>query len=170
MGKISKKILQHHNNIVRKAIGVEQWRETQTVIEWFKKIPKKNKCRFLKFDIDNFYPSITEKTLKESIDFAKQFTPIDPKEINIILHARKCLLFNQEEEWIKKDVSLFDVTMGSYDSSEIAELVGLFLLSELEKRFGKGNIGLYRDDGLCVLPFTSGPKAERARKDIRNKK
>ena len=31
--KISKKILQHHNDIVRKAIGVEQWCETQTVIE-----------------------------------------------------------------------------------------------------------------------------------------
>ena len=42
----------------------------------------------------------------------------------------------------------------------------LFILSELEKRFGKGNIGIYRDDGLCILPFTSGPKAERSRKDL----
>ena len=67
---------------------------------------------------------------------------------------------------MKKDVNLFDVTMGSYDSSEIAELVGLYLLNELEKRFGKGNIGLYRDDGLCMLPFTSGPRVERARKYI----
>ena len=166
MGKISKRILQQHNDIVRKEIGVEQWHETQSVIEWFKRIPNKTKCRFLKFDIDKFYPSITESTLLESIEFAKKFTAIEPREVDIILHARKCLLFNQEETWVKQDENLFDVTMGSYDSSEIADLVGLFLLSELEKRFGKGNIGIYRDDGLCILPFTSGPKAERSRKDL----
>ena len=38
---------------------------------------------------------------------------------------------------MKKDVNLFDVTMGSYDSSEIAELVGLYLLNELENGLAK---------------------------------
>jgi hypothetical protein len=61
----------------------------------------------------------------------------------------------------KKDGSnsLFDVNMGSFDGAEICELVGLFVLNHLGKRFGKENIGLYRDDGLAIIkkqirPFT----------------
>jgi hypothetical protein len=56
--------------------------------------------------------------------------------------------------------SLFDVTMGSFDGAEICELVRLFILNHLGKRFGKENIGLYRDDGLHgyykkqIRPFT----------------
>ena len=76
-------------------------------------------------------------------------------------------MFDGEDTWSKKSTNdLFDVTMGSNDSSEIAELVGLYLLDQLGKRFGKNQIGLYRDDGLAILPSTSGPKAERARKDL----
>ena len=57
--------------------------------------------------------------------------------------------------------------MGSYDGAEICELVGLFILSALEKRFGK-NIGLYRDDGLALLNTCSGRLADKARKDLTN--
>ena len=38
--------------------------------------------------------------------------------------------------------------MGSYDGAEVADLVGLFLLSKLSTL--NLNIGLYRDDGLAV--------------------
>ena len=53
----------------------------------------------------------------------------------------------------KKDGSnsLFDVTMGSFDGAEICELVGLLILNHLRTRFGKGNIGLYRNDGLAII-------------------
>ena len=46
----------------------------------------------------------------------------------------------------------FDITMGSYDGAETCELVGLFLLFQLQHL--NINIGLYRDDGLasCSLP------------------
>ena len=166
IGKISRQILQHHNSIVRKKIGVQQWRDTSAVVDWFKNIENKNECTFLKFDIVDFYPSITKKTLMDSLTFAKKFTAITPKEVDIVLHARKSILFNKDDTWTKKgNSSLFDVTMGSYDSSEIAELVGLLLLYELEERFGKGKIGLYRDDGLGLLPPV-GPATERARKDL----
>jgi hypothetical protein len=46
---------------------------------------------------------------------------------------------------------MFDVTMGSYDGAEICELVGLFILSKLEAKFGKNQVGLYRDYGLAIL-------------------
>ncbi len=52
----------------------------------------------------------------------------------------------------KKDSnSLFDVTMGSYDGAEICDLVSLFTLNNLRQKFGKENIGLYRDYGLAIM-------------------
>ena len=56
--------------------------------------------------------------------------------------------------------------MGSYDGAEVCELVGLFILNDLCNTYGKQNIGLYRDDGLAIFKNTSGPQAERIRKDI----
>ena len=77
---------------------------------------------------------------------------ISDEDISIIKHARKSLLFNHGKPWIKNNNSnLFDVTMGSYDGAEICELVGLFILNHLGKKFGKKNIGLYRDDGWLLL-------------------
>ena len=50
----------------------------------------------------------------------------------------KSLLFCNDKTWVKKnDLSLFDVTMGSYDGAEVCELVGLFLLNILADIFGK---------------------------------
>ena len=60
------------------------------------------------------------------------------------MHARKSLLFSNERPWVEKD-------MGSFDEAEICELVGLFILSSLEKRFGRDKIGLCRDDGLAIF-------------------
>ena len=48
----------------------------------------------------------------------------------------------------------------------MCELVGLFILNDLCNEYGKDNIGLYRDDGLAIFKHTSGPHAERIRKDI----
>ena len=46
----------------------------------------------------------------------------------------------------------FDVTMGSYDGAETCELVGSFLLSQLQDL--NINLGLYRDDGLAITNAT----------------
>ena len=58
---------------------------------------------------------------------------IKEKEVNIILYCRKMFLFHQEECWVRKADLDFDVSMGALDSAEICELVGLFLLSKLER-------------------------------------
>ena len=81
----------------------------------------------------DFYPSITESLLDQSIDWATQFTAITDSDIRIIKHARKSLLFHDGLPWVKRDSpNAFDVTMGSYDVAEICELVGLFILSKLK--------------------------------------
>ena len=114
----------------------------------------------------DFYPSITESLLDQSIDWATQFTAITDSDIRIIKHARKSLLFHDSLLWVKRDSSnAFDVTMGSYDGAETCELVGLFIFSKLKDTFGN-NIGLYRDDGLVLLDTKSGRLSDKARKDL----
>ena len=53
--------------------------------------------------------------------------------------------------------------MGSWDGAEVADLVGLFLLSQLEDLHL--NIGLYRDDGLAVCNL-SERQAELTKKRL----
>ena len=95
---------------------------------------------------------------------------ISKQDIDVIYHARKSLLFSNQVEWVRKkkdgEGGLFDVTMGCYDGAEVCELVGLYLLNEIEKHIGKADIGLYRDDGLAMFPNLSGPQADRMRKDL----
>ena len=56
--------------------------------------------------------------------------------------------------------------MGSYDGPEICELVGLFILNNLGKKFGKKNIGLYRDDVLVIIKNRSARLADKTRKEL----
>ena len=167
VGIVSKKYLENINSNVLKLTGVKQWHNSQTVIEWFKAIPNKSKARFIKFDIAEFYPSINQSLLESALNFALTKTTISDEAIEAIKLARKSLLFNQDDIWIKKGNNpLFDVTMGSYDGAEICELVGLYLLNKLTTIVEKGQIGLYRDDGLLVVHNANGPKLDRLRKDI----
>jgi len=59
IGKVSKVELDKINNIFRSSTEVNQWRNTSGVLDWFQGLLDKNKSRFLKFDIIDFYPSIT---------------------------------------------------------------------------------------------------------------
>ena len=119
LGKVSKQLLDNINSTVRKSTKLQQWRSTSAVITWFYNLPNKQRCKFLTFDVVDFYPSISEKLLINAINYTKQFTVIDDHIINIIFHCRKSLLFSSNGTWIKKDGSLFDVTMGSFDGAEI---------------------------------------------------
>ena len=93
-------------------------------------------------------------------------TTIEGKVIKTIYHARKSLLFDKDNVWLKKDNPEFEVTMGSYDGAELCELVRLYLLDLLTKEFVKQNIGLYRDDGLSCFENISGPHSEKMKKKL----
>ena len=165
IGMISKQMLENINLRVRMSTNPQQWRDTQAVIKWFESLPDRETLSFVKFDIVEYYPSISEVLLGKAIYFARRHTIITSEEEKIIWHSRKSLLFGNNSTWTKQDGSLFDVTMGSYDGAEVCELVGLYLLDQLSHKFDKEKIGLYRDDGLAALKL-SGPQADRARKDI----
>ena len=44
---------------------------------------------------------------------------------------------------------------------KICELVGIFTLSLLSKKYSSNNIGLYRDDELSIFRNISGQQAEK---------
>ena len=165
IGIPSQQMLKRINAQLRDKTQVNQWQNTQSVIDWFNNLKDKKKRTFIQFDIESFYPSITEETLLKSIEWAKTHVHISDLEIETILHARRSLLFFNGSTWIKKDGTDFDVTMGSYDGAEICELVGLYLLHLLSQRFNKEDTGLYRDDGAMASILTKR-EADKARKDL----
>ena len=69
----------------------------------------------------------------------------------LVILTVKSFLFHNNIPWVKISNKNFDVTMGSYDGAEICDLVGLFMLSQLQ------NLGvsvtLFRDDGLAASPL-----------------
>ena len=156
MDKINKKINQKFE--------LNQWRNTDIVIGWFKQIKNKHLYKFTTFDIKEFYPPIKECLLKNARNFTEQHTKISKKDKAIIFHARKSLLFNGQHVWIKKKGGLFDVTMGVFNGGEVCKAVGNFLLYQLSKNYNKRDIGLYRDDGLAIFKKASGSKAEKIEK------
>ena len=167
IGKISKKYLENINESVRNALNVNQWRNTDSVLDWFKAINDKRNCHFVKFDIVSFYPSISKTTLMNALEFAKQHHNITEDMVKAITNSRKAFLYFEGNPWVKKDVEEhFDVTEGSFDGAEVCELVGLFMLTQLNELITDGSVGLYRDDGLAAVHRYSGPEMDRLRKRV----
>ena len=82
----------------------------------------------MQYDIEEFYPSISENLLKKAIDYARSFVNISSEEEETIMHCRKSLLFNNSDIWIEDSNKDFDVTIGRFDGTDICELVGLYIL------------------------------------------
>ena len=147
IGKISKQILDRINKTILQKTKLNQWKNTGQVIDWYKNIGHKPQHTAIVYDICNFYPSISKELLYNALEFGSKFTSISKDEKHIIMHCKKTYLYHKDERWSKKD-SDFDVTMGSYDGAETCELVGLYILSQMQHL--NINIGLYRDDGLAI--------------------
>ena len=54
IGRISKVILDKINSSLIEQLKVNQWKNTQNVIEWFTKIEEKSNHKFIVFDIKDF--------------------------------------------------------------------------------------------------------------------
>ncbi|XP_065190597.1 uncharacterized protein LOC135821526 [Sycon ciliatum] len=165
LGVASKEILESVTEPLRSHVNL--WKNTHAVIDWFNGIQNPRECSFVVFDIVEFYPSISEELLKSALEHASSNALTRKSNVDIMMHARKSLLFAGVRAWMKKDKDeIFDVTMGSHDGAEACELVGAFILSKLVPIFGKENVGLYRDDGLAILRKANGHRADRVRKDV----
>ena len=89
LGHISKAILDTTKKNIPEAIGLNQWRNTDTVIDWCKSIHNKHLCRRVIFDIREFYRSITKNLLKKTLNFAEAHTRLSDDDKEIIHQARK---------------------------------------------------------------------------------
>ena len=56
--------------------------------------------------------------------------------------------------------------MGSFDGTEVCEVVGLYLLNKIKPVLGSNNVGLRRKDVLVIVHTVNGPKVDRLRQDI----
>ena len=65
----------------------------------------------------DFCPSISEQLLFEALQYAKSIGSVDDEIIDVIMHSRKSSLFDENNVWLKKENSNFDVTMGNYDGA-----------------------------------------------------
>ena len=79
------------------------------------------------------------------------------------MHTSKSLLFHKGEAWVRKGKSVFEITMGGFDGAEKCDLVGLYLLSKLNK-IDEIDARSFRDDGAA---FTTLPPKEA--KKLKNK-
>ena len=92
--------------------------------------------------------------------------PITRKDVEVIFHARKPVLYNDGEAWVKKEGGSFDVTMGAYNEAEVCDFIGIYMLYLIEKKYDLKNIGPYRDDGLAVFKNVSRPASEKIKKHL----
>ena len=167
IGHISKTILDNIISKVKEETSLNLWKNTDDVINWFTTSPEKEKSKFIKFDVCEFYPSITEELLKKALNYAKSFVDISDEDEEIILHCKRSLLFHNNEVWTKMNNDKnFDVTMGSLDGAETCEIVGLFILNMLKSEINQDNLGLYRDDGLAIIKNANGHTLDNLRKRI----
>ena len=59
--------------------------------------------------------------------------------------------------------------MGAYDGAEVAELIGLFMLNQINTNFPNLTFGLYKDDGLAVHRNSQpGPERDRIENNLSN--
>ena len=121
-GKISKIFLEKINKKLSKKLDFNQWKDTDDVIRWFRNIRNKSGYKFIQLDVKEFYPSITEKLLNNAITFVENYISISKEDVKIIKSCNKSLLIHVNETWKKTGTdTTFDVTMVSYDGSELCE-------------------------------------------------
>ena len=80
IGHVSKFILQDIVKELKNKLKYNLWINTMDAIKWFEKIPDKETSTFIQFDICEFYPSITEKILDDTIEFAKNISKYPKKK------------------------------------------------------------------------------------------
>ena len=94
IGKISKHVLDKVNQKLLSVTEVNQWKNSHSVIEWFKNIRNKSNASIFVFDIESFYHSISLKLPEDAINFAKTVCNISGRDTSINMQARRTLLFN----------------------------------------------------------------------------
>ena len=76
IGVISKSILDRINTELRSNLEIIQWRSSKEVLKWFFSHEDKGSLKFLKYDVEQFYHSISRPLIEKAIKFARLHTSI----------------------------------------------------------------------------------------------
>ena len=124
-----------------------------------------HKYKLMKIDIENFYPSIKERLLKDALNFFNKTTQITEKkkksltQQNLFLYQRRSM--NKRKNFKKED-KLFEFTIGGKHEAEECELIWLYTLQGLKNILLNLIIGLNRYDVFKAV--------EKKIKQCRNRK
>ena len=58
---------------------------------------------FIQYDIVDFLPSISEKIVKDSIKFARNYSQISEEEEKLIISAKNSILYCDKQPWKEKN-------------------------------------------------------------------
>ena len=84
LGRISKIILGKINVKLCNLLHLNQWKNTQLVIDWYKGIDNKQHYKFIMFDIKDFYRSISEELPTDALTFVETIIDLDDHDKKII--------------------------------------------------------------------------------------
>lgn len=62
---------------------------------------------------------------------------------------------------MREEGGSFDVTIGAYDGTEVCEIIGIYMLYLLGKKYDSKHIGLYWHDRLALLTKVNRPASEK---------
>ena len=85
------------NKKLRHKLNLNQWKNTEDVIDKFKSINDKQHCKFVIFDIEEFYPLIKESLLKQSLDRAEN-TSTFPVKTKPSSNMQESLCFSRSKK------------------------------------------------------------------------
>ena len=92
-------------------------------------------------------------------------TEISDEDIDLIMQARKTLLFNEGIPWVKKRGDEDSgVLMSCFDGVEVCESARSHILRQLSQLCEHRSVGLYRDDSLAIMKGLLGPEPESVKK------
>ena len=128
MGQVAMQILDKIVKEIRNKTNLKQCTNTREVINWFKNLKNKQGLKFIVYDIDSFYASITPKLLDETLEWASTLVAITPLQKKIIHQACESFLYHEGIPWVKRGEKNFDVGMGAFHGAQVCEVIGLFIL------------------------------------------
>ena len=67
---------------------------------------------------------------------------------------------------MKSHLDNFNVPMGTYDSAQVADLIGIYILDMLDCIVNLEHMELYQDDRIIFIPDSNGPKTSKIQKKI----
>ena len=89
------------------------------------------------------------------------------RKYKLFLACRKSILAYNRRTWVKSHVDNCGVPTGTYDSAQVADLIGIYILDTLGCIVNLEQVGLYRDDRISFIPDSNIPKTSKIQKIIR---